>query len=400
MAVPEIISSAPPRRFSLALRVVIALLAFLLFLLVIVDVWFYRAVKAALPAVDGTMQLAGLAGPVMVTRDSLGVPSISAGTLHDLFFAQGYVTAQDRLWQMDMTRRFASGDLAEVLGPDYVKVDVEQRILGLRQVAEKVVVNIEPAERERFQAYADGVNAYIAQHQKTLPLEFRFMMSFPYAWTVEDSVMVGLSMTEYLNHYTYRRELQREKILARLGPELTADLYVNSSWRDHPPGSEGQSIENEPPADESPENEEQEPATKQKSSTQPKISSGPSILPDFLHRDLRPGSNNWVVSGAHTVTGKPMLSNDMHLDLRMPNTWYEATLPRASTTLWELRCRVCPTSSWAIISALPGASPISGRVLKTCTWRSSTTAASTLGRTAGNSRSTAKRSFASRESRT
>src|SRR6516162_5773602 len=125
MAVPEIISSAPPRRFSLALRVVIALLAFLLFLLVIVDVWFYRAVKAALPAVDGTMQLAGLAGPVMVTRDSLGVPSISAGTLHDLFFAQGYVTAQDRLWQMDMTRRFASGDLAEVLGPDYVKVDVE-----------------------------------------------------------------------------------------------------------------------------------------------------------------------------------------------------------------------------------------------------------------------------------
>jgi penicillin amidase len=316
--------------------VVIVLLAFVLLLFVLADVWFFRAAKASLPMVDGTLKLSSLTAPVVVTRDSLGVPNISAQNLHDLFFAQGFVTAQDRLWQMDMTRRYASGDLSAILGPEYIKTDEEQRILGLRQVAEKAVANMAPEEHARMQAYADGVNAYIAQHQKTLPLEFRLMTYFPYEWTVEDSMMVGLSMTEFLNHYMYKKELQREKILARLGPELTADLYVNSSWRDHAPGDEGQSIENEPPPGENPEQEEEEGPGKaqphKRSSLEEmqilrlRSTASRFALDDTLGSDLRPGSNNWVVSGAHTVTGKPMLSNDMHLDLRMPNTWYEAHL--------------------------------------------------------------------------
>ena len=258
MAVSTIFSPPRRKRFSPTLRVVILLLALALLLFLAADVWFFRAAKASLPAVDGTLKLSGLTAPVIVTRDSLGVPNISAENLHDLFFAQGFVTAQDRLWQMDMTRRYASGDLAVILGPEYIKTDEEQRILGLRQVAEKTVANMPADERARMQAYADGVNAYIARHQKTLPLEFRLMTYFPYDWTVEDSVMVGLSMTEFLNHYEYKKELQREEILARLGPEFTADLYVNSSWRDHVPGEEGQSIENEPPAGESPDQEEEE----------------------------------------------------------------------------------------------------------------------------------------------
>jgi penicillin G amidase len=309
------------------MRVVIVLLAFLLFLFLIADVWFFRAAKASLPLVDGTIKLSGLSASVIVTRDALGVPNISAQNLHDLFFAQGFVTSQDRLWQMDMTRRFASGDLSAVLGPEYIKTDEEQRILGLRQVAEHTVANMPGEERARLQAYADGVNAYIAQHQKTLPLEFRLMTYFPYEWTVEDTVLVGLSMTEFLNHYEYKKELQREKILARLGPELTADLYVNSSWRDHAPGEEGQSIENEAPAGESPDQEEEEAPAKgkpQKHSLILPLLPAPGL--NGFGRDLRPGSNNWVVSGAHTMTGKPMLSNDMHLDLQMPNTWYEAHL--------------------------------------------------------------------------
>ena len=342
MTVPSTVS--PPRRKqpSIALRAVIVLLIFFLFLFVVADVWFYRAAKASLPAVDGTLKFSGLTAPVIVTRDSLGVPNISAGNVHDLFFAQGFVTAQDRLWQMDMTRRFASGDLAEILGPEYSKSDIQQRILGLRQVAEKMTADLSPDERAHFQAYADGVNAYIAQHQKSLPVEFRLMTYFPYAWTVEDSMLVGLSMTQFLNHYMYKKELQKEKILAKLGPDLTADLYVNSSWRDHPPGAEGQSIENEPPAEDGPrqEHEEEEPPPqarpRHRSSLSPPLT--PSIaataldadpplpfLPNYSD-DLRPGSNNWVVSGAHTATGKPLLSNDMHLDLRMPNTWYEAHL--------------------------------------------------------------------------
>ena len=310
------------------------LVAFLAF-----DVWFYRAVQAALPQRDGTVRLAGLAAPVIVTYDSLGVPNISASNLPDLFFAQGYITAQDRLWQMDMTRRYASGDLSAVLGAEFVKVDREQRILGLRQVAETAAVNMDPAQRAHFEAYAAGVNAYIKQHRKTLPLEFRFLTYFPHVWTVEDSVLVGLSMTQFLNHGLYKDELEKEKVLAKLGSELTADLFVNTSWRDHPPGAEGPSIENEVPQPTSPEEEEDPAPTRGKKTSRLMPDSGKKQVPRLasLARDdksdeesdgekLFPGSNNWVVSGAHTATGKPLLSNDMHLDLRIPNVWYEAHL--------------------------------------------------------------------------
>src|SRR5271165_1015913 len=245
----------PPARTSnrkFIFRVVVAVLVLLLIAFLAFDTWFYRAVRAALPQVDGTIHLAGLTNPVIVTYDSLGVPHIAASNLPDLLFAQGYITAQDRLWQMDMTRRFAAGELSAVLGPEYIKIDREQRILGLRQAAERSVANMVPAQKAQFEAYAAGVNAYIAQHQKTLPLEFRFLTYFPHVWTVEDSVLVGLSMTEFLNHGLYKNKLQKEEFLAKLGPELTADLYVNSSWRDHPPGAEGASIENEIPTQTTP----------------------------------------------------------------------------------------------------------------------------------------------------
>ena len=371
---------APPARPSsrkFIFRAVVAVLVLLLLAFLAFDFWFYRAVRAALPQVDGTVHLAGLANPVIVTYDPLGVPHIAASSLSDLLFAQGYITAQDRLWQMDMTRRYASGELSAVLGPEYVKIDREQRILGLRQVAERSVANLPAAQKTQFEAYAAGVNAYIAQHQKTLPLEFRFLTYFPHVWTVEDSALVGLSMTQFLNHYVYKDKLQREKFLARLGPELTADLFVNASWRDHPPGAESPSIENEIPEGTTPD-EEEDPAPRQKTpARRPRERSavvpfdqdrhpepglqGPSsgkIAPGSNrgHRSaarlsavlrlgepdnecdavsgpreaandrLRPGSNNWVVSGAHTASGKPLLSNDMHLDLRIPNVWYEAHL--------------------------------------------------------------------------
>ena len=256
MGASTIATPARPSHSKFIFRAVVGVLVLLLIVFLAFDFWFYRAVRAALPQVDGTIHLSGLAGPVIVTYDALGVPNISAANLPDLFFAQGYVTAQDRLWQMDMTRRYASGDLAAILGPEYVKLDREHRILGLRQVAEKTVANMDVAQRAHFEAYAAGVNAYIAQHQKTLPLEFRFLTYFPHVWTVEDSVLVGLSMTEFLNHGLYKDELEKEKILAKLGPELTADLFVNSSWRDHPPGTDTTSIENEIPGETTPDEEE------------------------------------------------------------------------------------------------------------------------------------------------
>ena len=244
----------PRTRFWLRIVIitlVVVLLAFLGF-----DFWFYRAVKNSQAQRDGVVKLAGLTAPVIVTYDSLGVPNISAANVADLFYAQGYVTAQDRLWQMDMLRRYTSGDLAAILGPDYVKYDRENRILGLNQVAQQAAVQMDARTRAQFEAYAAGVNAYIEQHRKTLPLEFRFLGYAPRQWTIEDSLLVGLSMTEFLNHWAYKHKLEREKILARLGPELTADLFVNKSWRDHPP-IPPTSIENDAPGEMSQDEEEE-----------------------------------------------------------------------------------------------------------------------------------------------
>ncbi len=336
-----------------ALRIVIIVLLLLLVAFLGFDYWFYRAVRNSEAQRDGVVRLAGLVAPVTVTYDSLGVPNISASNVTDLFFAQGYVTAQDRLWQMDMLRRYTSGDLAVILGRDYVKHDRENRILGLRQTAQAAADHLDPQTRAQFEAYATGVNAYIEQHRKTLPLEFRFLGYAPHYWTVEDSLLVGLSMTKFLNHDLYKDKLEKEKILAKLGPELTADLFVNTSWRDHPP-IPSSSIENDAPGEMTPGDEEEEqpaPGAKPTSTTAPKQhteirrsseSQNASLLPPrsqtFLQGllgkahvpdstgALSPGSNNWVVSGAHTASGKPLLSNDMHLELGIPDIWYEAHL--------------------------------------------------------------------------
>ena len=140
--------AVPRSRF--ALRVVILILALLLVAFLGFDFWFYRAVRNSATVRDGVVRLAGLTAPVIVTYDSLAVPNISAANLSDLFFAQGYVTAQDRLWQMDMLRRYTSGDLAAILGPEYVKYDRENRILGLRQVAESAAAAMDQQTRAQL----------------------------------------------------------------------------------------------------------------------------------------------------------------------------------------------------------------------------------------------------------
>jgi penicillin amidase len=317
--VPDI--AAPPKR-RVALKVVILLLSVLLLVFLGADAWLYHAAKAALPQLDGSLNLPGLHAPVIVLRDEHGVPAIQAASLDDLFFAQGYVTAQDRLWQMDMTRRYASGDLAVILGPDLVKHDTQQRILGMRQMAQRGVAALSPRDRGYMEDYARGVNAYIAQHQKTLPLEFRFLTYFPHAWTPDDSLLVGLSMYQYLNGYEAKTKILREKITNKVGPELAADLYVNRSWRDHAPGSEGGEVEDNGATSpkETDEQTQSHPAGKPRTTL-----SDLRALPDDFAA-MQPGSNNWVVSGTHTATGKPLLSNDMHLDHQIPNTWYIAHL--------------------------------------------------------------------------
>jgi len=278
-----------------------------------------------LPPLDGTISVTGLSAPVSVTRDRQGVPTIEATTLRDLFFAQGYVTAADRLFQMDFLRRAAAGELSEVVGEVALNHDRQQRILGLRSAAQKGFGSLSSEDRQQFEAYARGVNAYIESHKGKLALEFRVLHYSPKPWAAQDSLLIAYQMVETLST-SPQAALTREKILAKLGPELTADLYVNNSWRDHPP------TEAPPALDRVPSDEKPSPsAVTFISRPSRKISPQtwrdlPQLAPLFRDELFPIGSNNWVVSGTHTVSGKPLLSNDMHLGHQMPNLWYEVHL--------------------------------------------------------------------------
>ncbi len=336
--------SLPEVRRRPALRILLFFIGFLLVAAAVAAGWFYSIARSSLPQLDGIARVHGISSGVRVVRDAHGVPTIEAATLDDLFFAQGYVIAQDRLWQMDMMRRAAAGELSEVAGPATLEMDREQRILGLRVAAESAEKQMSARDREYFEAYARGVNVFLDSHQDRPSLEFRLMKYKPRPWTVTDSLLVGARMVEDLNHYSYARALTHEKILAKLGPELTADLYVNSSWRDRPPTDLKRGMEEEPATGNGDEedDEESEPVGEPsklislgdaKPAHMEHVRSWSRELATFSDAEqglFRPGSNNWVVSGAHTVTGKPLLSNDMHLDHQMPNLWFEVHLKSGS----------------------------------------------------------------------
>lgn len=289
--------------------------------------WLRAAARAALPALDGTQSVPGLSASVTVRRDAHGVPHISAATQADLFIAQGYVTAQDRLWQMDMFRRNAQGDLAAILGPSLLRHDKQQRVLEIRNTAQRIYNHLPAAGRTRFNDYARGVNDYIAhcEASDTLPPEFKLLLYRPAPWTGVDSISVGLMMVETLDTHV-RTKLTHEKVVAQLhNSKLEADIFPVGSWRDHPPTGQIQSH---------PQPQRPNTASRDQTATLPNFAVPPERFPLSLAAllglpncsDCEAGSNNWVVSGAHTASGKPLLSNDMHLNLTVPNIWYMAGL--------------------------------------------------------------------------
>jgi penicillin G amidase len=337
---PEIPRSAARRHP--ALRIVYYAFCLLLVLLIAGVWWLYFIAHSAVPQLDGAISVPGISSKVRVVRDQQGIPTIEAATLEDLFFAQGYVTAQDRLWQMDMMRRAAGGELSEVVGEAAVKMDREERTLGLRSAAEASEKQISAGDRTYFEAYARGVNAFMESHRDHLSLEFRLMKYTPRPWTVTDSLLVGARMVQDLNHYSNPPTLTREKILAKLGPELTANLYVNSSWRDRPPTTTRR-MDEEPAAQSGDEDDDDdEEVDPDGANSRITLASPPAqglpelkrawasdLFPSFIQEEsdaFRQGSNDWVISGQHTVTGKPLLSNDMHLDHQLPNLWFAAHL--------------------------------------------------------------------------
>jgi len=293
--------------------------------------WLRSAARAALPTLDGELHLAGLTAPVLVRRDAHGVPHIDAATEDDLFMAQGYVTAQDRLWQMDTLRRNANGELAEIVGPSMVKHDRAQRVLQIRNTARRIYASLLPADRARLDDYARGVNLFIAQHQDSLPPEFKLLGYRPQPWSGVDSVSIGLTMVQGLDTH-WETKLSREAISARLNklnnPKLEADLYPVGSWRDHPPTGElaKPSQTNPKPTTVTDDDEED----RSQASTAPAAHEDTVALRTLLGlpacAGCALGSNNWVIAGRHTASGKPLLSNDMHLSLNEPDIWYMVDL--------------------------------------------------------------------------
>ena len=294
--------------------------------------WMRSALRENLPVVDGQVHAKGLNAAVTVARDAHGVPHISAASMDDLVFAQAYVTASDRLWQMDALRRHAAGELAEILGKNLVEHDRMQRTLQLRAAADRALASLPTDQLHWLDVYANGVNASIAEQKTHLPLEFKLLRYEPAAWTPRDSLLVGLAMFQDLT-MTFPGKLDREALSAKLTPELIADLYPVGSWRDHPAG--------QPPVDlTAPQPEiQQVPLDESQSELRSPehlndLANANQVLAQISARyaceGCASGSNGWAVAGAKTKSGKPMLSSDMHLQHGVPGIWYMADLASGS----------------------------------------------------------------------
>jgi len=220
-----------------------------------------------LPQRDGTVG-APVSRAVRVERDAAGMPHISAEIDEDLYFAQGFVTAQDRFWQMETYRRMAAGELAEIAGASALESDREFRRLRISRIAEQRARSVTGEDRAVLAAYARGVNHYLETHADRLPLEFSLLRFKPRPWRIEDTMLVGLMMQQTLSN-TYKHDLTREAMYEKGDPAKVAMLYPERTGSEH-----------------------------------------------------QPGSNAWAVNGGRTQSGKAALANDMHLAWSLPGVWY------------------------------------------------------------------------------
>jgi len=277
------------------MRKVLKALVAVVALAVIVVVAAVAYVRSAGPVLDGELRLRGLTGEVEIWRDSLGVPHIWAGSAEDLFFAQGFVHAQDRLWQMELFRRAAQGRLAEVMGEDLVETDLFLRNIGLWRAALAAEASLDDVRRRWAEAYVAGVNAAIEARKGALPPEFLVLRIEPEPWTLQHSLALEKLIAWDLAAYGATVELARAA--RRLGADRARILAPDyPDW--------GATILDAP--------------------LPPEVPAVAAALLDAL--SITRASNAWVIHGRHTRSGKPILANDMHLELRSPSLWYLAAL--------------------------------------------------------------------------
>ncbi len=256
--------------------------------------------KRSLPSTSGTIKLPGPRASIKVIRDNKGIPHISASNDYDMYFAQGFIHAQDRLWQMELNRRVARGTLAEVFGEIALDTDRISRIIGFARLGEEDFNRMNKEDKEIVQAYVDGINAYLSSDLFKLPIEFKLVKHKPMKWVPIDVLAFARVMVWQLSHAWYG-ELVRAKLRSIVGESLTSELeisYPSGNSTVLPKGIEFRAFDENGVL---------------------KALGGP-----FLGKGG--GSNSFVISGEHTSSGKPFLGNDMHLALSTPSLWYEQVL--------------------------------------------------------------------------
>ncbi|OPL10802.1 MAG: hypothetical protein AVO34_09880 [Firmicutes bacterium ML8_F2] len=290
------------------------LLVFVFVLLVVTAGLIYRTARRGLPETRGNIK-ADIEKSVEIYRDQYGVPHIIASTMEDLFFAQGYVQAQDRLWQMDMSRRGVSGRLSEILGEDYVETDLFTLTVGFKRAAEKNYELLEQESLALLEAYSAGVNAYIEDNHNHLSPEFALLGYSPAPWTPQDSLSIAVYMSWYLGS-NMDSELFHMALIEQVGLDLAQEIFP-----DYP--AEGPIIA---------------PAIYEDIFPKGREAPDPDILDPLIAlmqlTDLKGetsyvpglGSNNWVISGELAPGRGAILANDMHLGMGLPSIWHASHL--------------------------------------------------------------------------
>ncbi len=288
------------------MRWVIGVLAVLILAIGGIFGWFrYVELPKSLPSTKGVLTLPQLEKPVDVYTDPYGVPHIYAENEDDLFFATGYVQASERLYKMDMMARAVEGRFAEVLGEDFVDTDKYLRTWGFFRIAKDISMELDDETFHLLQRAVDGINAYIENQQDHLPVEFRIAGYDPLRWRVEHIIGYARLMANDLT-LAWMPEIFFAAVLDELGEDYAMELYP--VYPDTKPFIVPRRMEGLSQA------------------LKPVLQSQRELRALTGARGTMVGSNNWVLSGSKTVSGKPLLANDPHLGFTQPAVWYEMHL--------------------------------------------------------------------------
>ncbi len=259
-----------------------------------------RMSRSRLPQINGTLIMPGLSAPVKIIRDRWGIPHIYAENRPDLFFAQGFVHAQDRLFQMELNRRTAAGRLSELFGEMALETDRFVRTFGFNRLGRADWENAVPEVKEVLTAYTTGINTFLEHPRTKLPLELRLLNHKPEPWQPEDSTIFSRLMIWQMSH-AWQSEIVRAEIAEKVGVEHAAELeihYPSSNPVTLPEGIQFNALDPDGSLRQIP---------------------GP-----FLDRGK--GSNEWAIAASRSETGHAVLANDMHLILGIPSLWHEVHL--------------------------------------------------------------------------